>query len=689
MLSRIRRILGAIQVTETATHITVSGLSTQAMENAIQRVWKTSRITAHIFSSSSGSSFSFPRFFAPEVVYIIDSLLNIKDRYFYIERRTLTKLHDLLLTETWLAQTLVPATPVLNRKALSKFFFAPKDYQDGFFDTYDRLVAPYNLRGYLLAAAAGSGKTYTSLALAEMLGAQRIVVLAPKLAIYRVWEKSILELYREPPSFWIADQNRPLKDERILVFHYERLSELKALTQTLANENVVMIVDESHNFNDDKSQRTQELIKVVKAINPMSVVPMSGTPLKALGAEAVPLLMMIDPLFNDDVMNRFKKIFGREGKKGLDILNHRIGVISYKVEKHQLGLDKPLLKAYPVKLPANVAAQYTLPEIRKDMQAFIEERVKYYTKRRPDDQRFYDQCMAIAKAKLSGQNANDLSTYVRYVAMIQRAGGDARQVGAEIVYTNQFEKTVIIPILPKEHVARFKDVKSVIKYVNLKIQGEALGRVLGRKRIACHVAMIPFIDFEKVMESTPKKTVVFTSFVEALEATDKQLSAKGLNPITVYGKTNQELPKSVALFEKHEDVNPLCATYQSLATAVPLTMADTMIMIDSPFRAYIHEQAISRIHRLGADTQTVVYQCTLDTGDIPNISTRSADILLWSQEQVQAIMGIENPFEFEERIDKFVISNEAFGLEETVDYPEVIETYLGAPLSYQESLEAW
>jgi hypothetical protein len=90
-------------------------------------------------------------------------------------------------------------------------------------------------------------------------------------------------------------------------------------------------------------------------------------------------------------------------------------------------------------------------------------------------------------------------------------------------------------------------------------------------------------------------------------------------------------------------LNPLLATYASLSTGVRLTIADTMILLNSPFRAYILEQAISRIYRLGQDSQTYVYQCILDTGEVPNISTRSADILAWSTEQVEAIMGIKAP----------------------------------------------
>jgi len=186
------------------------------------------------------------------------------------------------------------------------------------------------------------------------------------------------------------------------------------------------------------------------------------------------------------------------------------------------------------------------------------------------------------------------------------------------------------------------------------------------------VDMVPHIDFKGICNSSEKKTVVFTSFVEALEASKNFLDASQMNPVAVYGKTNSELNKTIQMFEKQEDLNPLIATYQSLSTAVPLVMADTMIMINAPFRAYIHEQAISRIHRLGADTQTTVWEASLDTGQEPNISTRSGDILAWSQQQVEQIMGIKSPFEVEEGDGRVTVANEDYGLANTVTVTDVL-----------------
>ncbi|MFO5701868.1 hypothetical protein ACLBSN_32385, partial [Klebsiella pneumoniae] len=69
------------------------------------------------------------------------------------------------------------------------------------------------------------------------------------------------------------------------------------------------------------------------------------------------------------------------------------------------------------------------------------------------------------------------------------------------------------PTLPRNEIAAFRDIKSVIKYVMLKIQGECLGRVLGAKRIQCHEDMEPYIDWGGITESTMKKRMAKTPFV--------------------------------------------------------------------------------------------------------------------------------------------------------------------------------
>jgi superfamily II DNA or RNA helicase len=676
MFSGIRRLLGNIKVVQTDNEIVISGLPADVIRHDISKIWNTSRINTYMFSTASRNTLAFPLFFAPDVYYMLDTMTTHRSRRTNV--RTISKVKDLMMTETWLRDTQLEPQPRVDLKRLTNLIYKPLDYQQKFFESYDLLTQQYHLKGYLLSAVAGSGKTYIALALAECLKAERIIVVCPKNAIDRVWYNEINGLFKKPQTNWIYAHGKSYKGERIAVFHYESLNQAMDMVESLRSSNTVVILDESHNLNEVSSLRTQLFLDMVKEVNAADVLWMSGTPIKALGGESIPLLKSIDPYFTDDAQQRFKRIYGRDGNRGVDILRQRMGVISYKVEKYQLGLDKPVMKKLPVVIPNS--KDYTLSAIRKDMQDFITERFRYYKMREKGDREFYYRCMQLHEDTLKGGAAEKrLLQYFNDVDIIKKYKGDARFCKEEIRRTNEYEKKMVIPSLPREYRNEFKNVKSIIKYLNLKIQGEALGRVLGRKRIQCHVDMVPYIDFKGVCNSTEKKTVVFTSFVEALEASKNYLDSVQMNPVAVYGKTNSELNKTIKMFEKQEDLNPLIATYQSLSTAVPLVMADTMIMINAPFRAYIHEQAISRIHRLGADTQTVVYESFLDTGKEPNISTRSNDILAWSQNQVEQIMGIKSPFQVEEGDGSVTVANEDYGLENTVTVQEVLQSVKQTP----------
>jgi hypothetical protein len=64
--------------------------------------------------------------------------------------------------------------------------------------------------------------------------------------------------------------------------------------------------------------------------------------------------------------------------------------------------------------------------------------------------------------------------------------------------------------------------------------------------------------------------------------------------------------------------------------------------MNSPFRSFEYDQAVARVRRLGQDEDVEVYDVVLDTGEQPNISSRTIDIMNWSREQVEAILGFEN-----------------------------------------------
>lgn len=661
MFSGIKRLLGNITVEEVNGEIRVEGVDTTVMVSHIKQQFATTKLGNYMFTRMDRSSFAFYSFFLPDMIHMLEFMMGT--RSLKLPYRTLAKIHELLVKETWFKNTLQEPYSKLDYSKLAGMTLTPLPFQAEFFKSYDKLTAQYNLNGLLLAGAAGSGKTFTSLALSEMVDVDYVIVICPKNALERVWRKSISgdaqdkSKFKNPPSAWYSHDGKAYNGERFLVAHYENIDKVREVAKAFHGRNVMVVLDESHNLNNDKSLRTERFIQLCIEVDSRDVLWLSGTPIKALAVEAIPLIRSIDALFNDEVEKRFRKMYSEGKGRALEVLQCRMGLMTFIVEKKELGLKDPIFISMPIKLPHG--DKYTLTEVKKVMQAFIEERYTYYKARKSQDERFYQHCLDLYEASLSNKYAKeDFAQYKRNVATIQRVAPMYKEAKDEIQAANRFELKTLMPILPQNLRGDFKSVRSVIKYLPLKIQGECLGRIVGGMRIQCHVDMVDSVDFKAVCESSIKKTVVFTSFVEVLEKMQERLPKLSLNPVFAYAKTNKYLSSNIHSFETNEDVNPLCATFASLSTAVPLVMADTMILMDSPFRDYILQQAVSRIHRLDSDSQTYVYNVTLDTGTEPNISSRSMDILKWSQSQIEQILGVKSPFEINDNLEEFGIALE-------------------------------
>lgn len=651
----------AVVAKEWGDEIILSGLDARAFVRDINKFWKTERITANMFNSISNKELRFFKFFAADILYILEAVMAYRSRYLSVKQAA--AIRAALVSGTWVGKAVTPIPPGtegrLDFSKLNLFKFTPDPLQLAYLQSYNHRLDQWNLKGDLLHAKPGTGKTFMITALGEMCGADRIIVFCENRATKLVWEDSMPDMYKKAPTMWSSAMGRPYNDEKIVIVHYQWLGQFMELVRAGRFKDLKIFtgLDESHNMNDPGSMQTQLYIQACKELGGDNNVLASGTPVKALGSELVTLMTVIDALFIPPVEYRFKKIFGKTGIKGLDIIQARMGFMSYFIDKKtkDTGLLEPIIKPYPITIPNG--NNYTLFAIKEIMEQFYRERLSYYKKRLPEDEAFWAKCIEIHRRTLkTPAQEKSFAQYLRLVEIVKRTP-NPMFVGDEIKATNVYEKQTFELTLPKDMVKEFRNVKSIIKYTVLKIQGECLGRILGRQRIECHVEMVPYVDWVGICESTHKKTIMFTSFVEAVEAADVYTRKLDLNPICVYGKTNNDLPKIIEKFGKDEQINPLLATYASLATAVRLTMADTMVVLNAPFRSYILEQAIARIYRIGQDSQPVVYMCTLDTGDIPNISTRSADILQWSQEMVQAITGVKSPFEVKESLEAFQIEN--------------------------------
>ncbi|MGI9210838.1 MAG: DEAD/DEAH box helicase family protein, partial [Methylococcaceae bacterium] len=531
-------------------------------------------------------------------------------------------------------------------------------FQQTFFDTYNTTVSRYHLNGLLLAGAPGSGKTFMTLALAECLNAGRVIVICPKPALERVWIDTIQQLYVHPQTYWDSGQVTSHRDQRFAIYHYEALDKALASVESLYHDKTCIILDESHNFSDLNAVRTQRFIQLCQQVKAKDVVLASGTPIKALSVEAIPIFRAIDPLFTDDVIPSFRKIFQGEANRATKILAERLNLVSHKIEKDELKLSKPIFQDIVIQMPDS--DRYTLIALKSEMEKYASQRVQEFKKEYPQYRKVFDDCIQIAYVRymslITSSRMREAANvqhqeYLKTVDQIVQAHdkGTLMYMATEMAYCTRYEKEVLIPYLPDaEYRNKFKEAKSIVKYYKLKVRGECLGGILGRRRIEAHAAMARYIDYEAIINSTEKKTIFFSSFIEVIQAAEACLKELRYQSLGVYGKATRQLSQIVKEFEVNPLANPLLATYASLSTAVPLVMADTLVMINPPYRDYVLQQTVSRINRLGATTQTYCYTCILDTGTEPNISSRTVDILKWSQDQIEQILQIQSPYKLEE-----------------------------------------
>jgi hypothetical protein len=639
MFSAFRRVLGLIEVVESGDKIRISGLPGDSVMKTIFDVWGTNKIAESLFSRVTPSEVEFNRFFAPDVVYAFTRIVNEKRRNAPI--RALRKVIALMYEHTWMKDTLIKHPDILDRTQLNQLKWGPLEHQDGFFNWFNEMIPRFKLRGALLGAGPGTGKTFMGLSLSLMLHSDVCIIVCPPRAVKKVWEDTIVEQFKRPAKYWHSQMGGlPKPGMKYYIVHYDFLEKFLAFAKQNHWQRPVILLDESHGLNEIEALRTQLFIELCNVTRCQYVLWESGTPVKALGGEMAPLFRTIDPMFDEDAQRRFSAIYGKSTARANDILAARLGKVTYKVDSN--NVVKVEVTHIPLKVQIPNGQDYTLTSIRKEMRAFIEERIAHYKSNFRTYERMYDNAItAFERTLITDQQKDQFRTYLKYMKSIRR-GYDPKLHKDEAVWCNKYEKQVIQPALPKQLRDDLKQSKSVVKYYKLKVQGEALGQVLGKKRGQCIVDMVPHMGLEKIIDHALKKTLIFTSYVPAVDAAGDYLKSKGYHPLRVYGETNNELAGMVNDFGHNEDANPMIATYQSLSSAVPLVMANVEIMMNSPFRSFEYDQAVARVKRLGQDENVQIWDVVLDTGEQVNISSRTIDIMNWSREQVNEIMGFEN-----------------------------------------------
>ncbi|BEH89848.1 hypothetical protein [Klebsiella phage phiKp_32] len=618
----------------------------------IQTAYGTSTPGRYMFRRVGSNKFVTDNFFLLELDHLITKIL--QSRNTWSSRKNLNELQIKLRTDTWIKDTVTPtAYPIDKASFLKQFKIKPHPTQMGFLEMYKGIKSSYHLKGLLLDAKPGSGKTPTALMWTRLTGNKKHIIIAPDVVLNTVWKFHIEEkVFVTPPKYWTTRQNRPLdRDAEYYVFHIEAtrspdfFKAVERIFEFAGNGGVDLVIDESHNFNELSSKQTQNLISVVDHFDFKDALPMSGTLLKNSGKETYPMFCAIDPFFKGNARERFLKSYGLSRDKLNELLAHRLGKTRYVIDS-VVGLDEePDVVMLPVVVPGG--ERFTLKAIRLDMLAYIQQRVKFYETNMPTFLNFFNHVLEDYEHYVK-DDPSQLGRLVRYRQIVNkfRTQGYNNFTDSE---DSQYAKNVEIDIearLRGDKLKQFRNIKSAVKYVGLKIKGEALGNVLGKARIDAVRSVVRHANLPGLINQVEKKTLIFTSYVDVLNEVNTYLKEEGLKPLLVYGDAELSKEKLISIFTDDPTYNPGVTTFKTLKEGAHMVVANQEIMMDAPWRDYEMKQTKARIFRQGQDAPCFFWLIELDTGNEINIMTRSVDIMQWSKENVEQLLAqssLNNP----------------------------------------------
>ena len=617
----------------------VSGIRYKEFKRFIQKFYASNTFLDRFTRRTWTNSISIHQWYIPELIYLLTKA--VEERY--LPTVQTKKVIEKLYEKTWWGQTTREVQSVVDMSAIKSVLIPDlklKDYQEEFLtDIYWQKKVKYRLRGYLLSLSQGLGKSICSLALSVGLHKLHTVVICPLSTVKNVWANEINKWYRKQQNIWTPDKDPMLINKKtdFVVVNYEGIEKVKPyILKHFTAEDTIIVVDECHNFKDVKSLRTKQLFNLTNEFKSQDILMMSGTPLKALGIEVVPIFKMLDPMFTPELEEDLSKLT-RYTKVMNDLLRNRLGLMMYRVLKEDV-LQLPEKHEYELKLKIPNGDYYTLENVKKLVVEFAEERREYYKSHYKEFEDTYKACLKeFEKTLFSKDDWRDYKRYLDNVLLIQTKGYGFENMPT-VVAVNKYEKEVIIPALPVSMRAEFRACKSVVKYTELKILGEILGGLLNALRTEMTTELIGK-EVLDIIRDAAKKTILFSSYTDSIKIAESVCTKAKMSPMVITGENTKEASTLLDRFKKDPKLNPLIASIKAMSTGHTITEANTVIFLNVPFRSVDYDQASDRVYRIGQDCDVYIYKLVLDTGSEPNLSTRMQDIIAWSKESFDTIIG--------------------------------------------------
>ena len=545
-----------------------------------------------------------------------------------------------LYKKTWLSNSdlIKPENIDLSRLRLLNDNYELKLYQKEFIELYPILKAKLNLNGYILSFDQGLGKTLTSVALALCLRKEKVYIVCPN-ALKENWAleiKSYFPKYNDETEWkkevYMQGISKEFDSKRVKFIIVNQESITKIFDKVDKKCNSMLIIDESHNFRNLNSARSEALIKLKDMLDSKDVLVMSGTPIKASPSEICPVMRLIDPLFTDEVAQVYNKCFNMNDIAASNLIQTRFGKVMYRKTKDEV-LRLPQKHIETLKLKVKNEDKYYVNNIKQ----LVKSRAKEIHKEEYKDYHKLQKEFHDIINKYSKSSKSDIEKYLTIIDE-NIPNYELHELDAELKKT--YLEKYVYPNIPPLSGDKDRLDFLIKRFVNMwqHCIGVALGEIMHPRRKELFMKLYddnkPIIN--KMIHDNIKKTVIFTPIVEVAKHIHESLGEAGLSSVLVTGDVKDKLTP-ILRFKEDSNVDVLVATSQTLGTGVTLTEANLMFFFGTPWRSADFNQCCDRIYRIGQTEDVFIFNVLMDSKEL-NLSTRMEKILNWSNMMFDAMI---------------------------------------------------
>lgn len=543
-----------------------------------------------------------------------------------------------IYNKTWLSRSdIIKPEPIdMNGLRLLNSNYELKPFQREFIELYPILKSKLNLNGYILSFDQGLGKTLTSIALALCLRKDKVYVVCPN-ALKENWSLEIKsyfpkysndEIWKEEVYVNGISENYDIQKTKFIIVNQESIPKIYDKIDSKSNN--MLIVDESHNFRNLNSARSNNLVELKNKLKTNDTLVMSGTPIKASPNEICPVLKLIDPLFVDDVAIIYNRCFNMNDIVASNIIQTRFGKIMYRKTKDEV-LELPQKHIDALKLKVKNEDRYYVSNIK----SLVKDRAKELFKKEYKD---YDSMKNEFHTIINKYSTSSKEDINKYLSIIDENRPNYEMHEMDVIFKKEYLDKYVYPSINDKDKERLDYL--LVRFVNMwqHCIGVALGEILHPRRKELFMKL--YDDNKSIINNmifnNIKKTVIFTPIVDVAKFIHKSLQDAGLSSVLVTGETKDKLTP-ILRFKEDSNIDVLVATSQTLGTGVTLTEANLMFFFGSPWRSADFDQCCDRIYRIGQTNDVFIFNVLMDSEKL-NLSTRMENILNWSNKMFGAMI---------------------------------------------------